>query len=320
MSPVSLLLAALAALGAGLINALAGGGTLLSFPVLTAVGVPALPANITNAVALCPGYFGATLAQRHDLRGQRDRLLVLLPASAIGGLAGGLLLLHSGERVFRSAVPFLILLASVLLALQDPLRRWLSARVGRAAPASALRAAVPIGVASIYGGYFGAGLSVIVLAVLGITLDDSLTRLNALKQAIALSGNVAAALLFLFSGRVVWQAALVMAVGALVGGAMGMTMGTLVPPNRIQIMFALILTPLLFTGAVQYPWPSLGHLRWFQIIALFNPMTYVSEGLRAALVPDVPHIAPWVCLLVLPTALLVLLAIGARGFVNRSID
>ena len=211
----------LAALAGGAVNALAGGGTLITFPMLTAVGVPAVAANVTNTVALCPGYFGATLAQRNDLRGQRGRLTLLIPASILGGIAGGILLLNTGERSFRALVPFLILLAAGLLTVKEPLRAWLSRRSNSDRGDSKNWAALPVGLAAIYGGYFGAGLSVIVLAVLGLTLEDSLTRLNALKQAIAFSVNIAAAVFFLFSGEVVWPAALVMAVGALIGGAIG---------------------------------------------------------------------------------------------------
>lgn len=112
----------------------------------------------------------------------------------------------------------------------------------------------------------------------------------------------------------------VMLLGALVGSAIGLTLGTLVPFNRINIMFALILTPLIFTGASQYPWPSLGRLRWFQVITAINPMTYVSEGMRAAMVPSVPHIAPAVCVAVLLLAFAVFATLGIRGFVRRAID
>ncbi len=222
-SGFDLLLVGLAAIAGGAVNALAGGGTLITFPMLTAVGVPAVAANVTNTVALCPGYLGATMAQWNDLRGQRQRLWLLVPAGIVGGIVGGILLLSTGERVFRALVPFLILLASGLLAAQDPLRAWVVRRTGQAGPSvdSERWAALPVGLAAIYGGYFGAGLSVIVLAVLGLALDDSLTRLNGLKQAIALSVNVAAAIFFLFSGQVVWLAALVMAGGALLGGVLG---------------------------------------------------------------------------------------------------
>jgi ABC-2 type transport system permease protein len=112
----------------------------------------------------------------------------------------------------------------------------------------------------------------------------------------------------------------VMILGSLVGAAMGLTMGTLVPPNRIQVWFALILTPLLFTGASQYPWARLEGLPWFQVLTLFNPLTYVSEGLRAAMVPAVPHIRPWISILALLVSLAAFMAIGIRGFLRRALS
>ena len=107
---------------------------------------------------------------------------------------------------------------------------------------------------------------------------------------------------------------------AVLGASLGLVLGTLVSPNRINIVFSLVFTPLLFTGCSQYPWPSLQRLRWFQVVTACNPMTYASEGLRAALVPGVPHIAPWISLTVLPATIVVLLAIGVRGFYRRAID
>jgi uncharacterized membrane protein YfcA len=193
-------------------------------------------ANVTNTVALGPGYLGAMLAQRADLLGQRRRLLFLLPAAALGGLTGGLLLLNTGERLFRELVPYLILLASLLLAIQEPVRRRLIARAerdGGRRPAE-WWAAAPVFLAAIYGGYFGAGISVIVLAVLGLTLDDSLTRLNALKHTVTLAANVAATVLFLFSGQVIWSAAVVMAISALIGGALGGRLAGRVRPATLR--------------------------------------------------------------------------------------
>jgi ABC-2 type transport system permease protein len=113
---------------------------------------------------------------------------------------------------------------------------------------------------------------------------------------------------------------LAMILGSLLGAGLGLVMGTAVTPNRINIVFSLVFTPLLFTGASQYPWPSLARLRWFQIVTAANPMTYVSESMRAALVPSVPHIHAWICVLVLSGALAVLMAIGTRGFYRRAID
>ena len=104
------------------------------------------------------------------------------------------------------------------------------------------------------------------------------------------------------------------------GAALGLVLGTLVVPQRINIVFSLVFTPLLFTGCSQYPWPSLDRLRWFQVVTALNPMTYVSEGMRAALVPSVPHIEPWICLVVLLASVGGLMAVGIRGFFRRAID
>ena len=242
LSILDYLIIALAAAAAGAVNAIAGGGTLISFPALTFVGVPAVAANITNTVALTPGYLSATFAQAKDLRGQRRRLWLLLPAAVLGGLAGGFLLVNTGEELFAALVPWLILLAAGLLAIQDPVRRWLVRRAGAGEHArlSEAWAVGPVFLAAIYGGYFGAGLSVIVLAVLGLVLDDSLTRLNALKQIIAFAVNVTAALFFVFSGQVWWAAALVMALGAIAGGAAGGRLASRIRPQTLRMTVVAI--------------------------------------------------------------------------------
>ena len=127
-------------------------------------------------------------------------------------------------------------------------------------------------------------------------------------------------------GSIPWRAGnlilfvVILILGALTGAGLGLVLGTFVQPNRINILFSLVFTPLLFTGCSQYPWPSLSRLRWFQVITALNPMTYVSEGLRGALVPRVPHIAPGVCIVVLMTAVAGLLAAGIHGFYKRAID
>jgi len=127
-------------------------------------------------------------------------------------------------------------------------------------------------------------------------------------------------------GSIPWRASgvpllvTVLVLGSLVGAALGLILGTAVPPNRINVMFALVLTPLLFTGASQYPWASLDRLRWFQVVTAFNPMTYASEGLRAALEPAVPHMRPLISVLVLAASLAVLMAVGIRLFLRRAID
>ena len=236
------MLAGAAAFAGGAVNALAGGGTLITFPVLIALGVPPVAANVTNTIALCPGYVGGMVAQAEDLEGQGARLRLFVPVALAGGVAGALLLLHTEEAAFRRLVPFLILLAAALLAVQERLRRLLAGRArAEAAPRGApLAAAAALFAASVYGGYFGAGSSVIVLAVLGLTVPGNLTRLNALKQAISLAANLSAAVIFCGSAQVLWRLAAVMAGAALLGGvAGGKVAGTIAPEALRRVVVAV---------------------------------------------------------------------------------
>jgi uncharacterized membrane protein YfcA len=252
-----------ATLVAGAINAMAGGGTLVSFPTLVALGVPALSANVTNTVALCPGYFSGAWAQREDLRGQRVRLRRLVAAAALGGLTGSALLEVTPEATFRAAVPWLLVLSCVLLAGQDRVRRIL---VSRAAPTAPSDRTGPDGAApgaprgpsdgplspwlliatflgAIYGGFFGAGLGIMLLAVLGLFLDDTMLRVNALKQALQLAINILAAVFFAVSGHVRWELVPVMAVAAVVGGTIGGRFVRIVNPTwlrRAVVVFGLV--------------------------------------------------------------------------------
>lgn len=141
---------------------------------------------------------------------------------------------------------------------------------------------------------------------------------------------VAATVIFpvgaLVLGSAPWRAAalplliVVLVLGSWVGAGIGLTMGTLVPPARISVMFALVFTPLIFTGSTQYPWPSLDELPWFQFVTALNPLTYCSEGVRAVLVPDVPHIPPWICIVVLIAAAAIFTTTGIKGFLRRAIS
>lgn len=222
-------------MAAGLVNALAGGGSLISFPALLAAGLPAVVANVTNTIALLPGYAGASLSQWADLQPQRSRLWRLLPAALAGGLLGAQLLLHTSDQLFRLLVPWLILTGSGLLAVQDPLRRWLPPTgAGGAGHDMRWWTAPALLLASIYGGYFGAGLSVIALAVLALGLDDSFTRLSGLKQALAFAVNLSAACVFLGSGRVSWAAAGLMAAGSILGGLVGGRIASCVHPVLLR--------------------------------------------------------------------------------------
>lgn len=152
----------------------------------------------------------------------------------LGGIAGGVLLLNTGEQLFRTIVPYLIFFAAGLMAIQERLRALLMRRAGPVGPGGRNWAAGPIGIAAVYGGYFGAGLSVITLAVLGLTIDENLTRLNAMKQALAFVINVSSAVYFLFSGQVVWTAMLVMTAGSVLGGFAGGRIAGRISPQALR--------------------------------------------------------------------------------------
>ncbi len=225
-------LAAGAALLAGMANAIAGGGSLITFPALVAGGMSAVTASVTNTVAMCPGYVGAVFSQRRDLVGQGKRALLVLPVSAVGGVLGAVLLLHTGEAAFARIVPYLILFAALLLAVQGHLRGWMLA-LAKGGHSEAWVAG-PVGLTAIYGGYFGAGMGVMLLAALGVIVGDSLTRLNALKQAISFAINIAAAVVFLFSDHIDWPIAGAMFAASLVGGAVGGTIASRIPPAVLR--------------------------------------------------------------------------------------
>jgi hypothetical protein len=231
-----------AAVGAGVVNAVAGGGTLISFPVLTAIGVPAIRANATNTVSLCPGYIGGTYAQRRDLTGLQRTLRPQLIAAVLGGLTGSVLLIVSSEAVFRNIVPFLILGACALLALQDRLRSWLLSST-RSDGSHAILEVSAVTIASVYGGYFGAGLGIMLMAVLGLFSDLPFNRLNAVKQMLSFLVNVSAALFLVFSGKVEWTIVAVMAPASLIGGHLGGRVASSLPPKKMRfgvIVFGVV--------------------------------------------------------------------------------
>ena len=215
--PEFLLLAG-AGLLAGGVNAVAGGGSLISFPALLAVGYPSVTANVTNNVALLPGYVGGTVAYRSELAGQGRRARRLGATSAAGGLAGALLLDVSPPGVFEAIVPFLILLSCALLVAQPAASRAVERRGHQGRPA-----AVHAGVlfSAVYGGYFGAGVGIMLLAALGAFLPDDMQRLNALKGLLSLVISAVAVAYFALFGPVAWAAAAVMAVTSLAGGQGG---------------------------------------------------------------------------------------------------
>ena len=238
MTAGALAAAALAAVGAGAVNALAGGGTLISFPVLTALGVPPVSANATNTVALCPGYVGGTLALRAEIDALHEPLRRRLVVAAVGGFGGALALLLTSNATFRAIVPYLILLSCLLLAVQDPMRRW----VTRHRPTGELATAELAGIflAALYGGYFGAGLGIMLIAVLGLFTAVPINQVNALKQPVAAAINLAAATFLVFSGKVEWGYAAVMAPASLVGGAFGGRLSAVIDGAKLRLVVIVI--------------------------------------------------------------------------------
>jgi uncharacterized membrane protein YfcA len=234
LTPADALLVLGAGLAGGATNALAGGGTLITFPALLAAGLPAVQANTTSSVGLVAGYAGGSVAYRRELQGQRDRAQPLVLAGVLGGLVGAVLLLLTPGEGFEAVVPWLVLLACFLLAVQPRLARQLAAR-GLAGAHPGWEAALAIGLGAVYGSYFGAGLGVIMLAVLGLLVADDLQRLNALKGVLSLVINLVGALVFVVTGNVDWLAALLLAAGAAVGAALGVRLARRLPAAWVRV-------------------------------------------------------------------------------------
>ncbi len=243
-------LLALAAFAAGAINAVAGGGSLVSFPALVAAGYPTKTANVTNTVALWPGYVGGSIGYAAQLSDQRRRIAVLSIPSILGAIVGSAILLATSDASFDRIVPFLILFAAGLMAGQPRLSAWVTRHrphgaEGRTPPE--LLAAVFV--LAIYGAYFGAGLGIITLAVLGILLPDDLHRSNALKGLLSAIINAAAVVYFAIWGPVEWLPAAVMAVTALAGGYLGVGVARRIPVPRLRagvIAYAIVVAIVLF--------------------------------------------------------------------------
>jgi uncharacterized protein len=251
VTPLEGLLLALAGLAAGFANAVAGGGSLISFPTLLATGYPAVTANVTNTVALWPGYLSGVAAYRDDLRDQRDRVVALAATGAIGGAVGTVLLLVAPPDVFEAIVPWLVLVAVALLAVQPRVAAVVRRRAADRdrAPHASVRLHLATFGAATYGGYFGGGLGVILLAVLGIFLPDDLTRLNGLKNALSFVVNTVALVGFALFGPVAWGAVAVVGPASLVGGAAGSRVARRVSSvalRRVVVVWGTVVAVRLF--------------------------------------------------------------------------
>ena len=222
---------AAACLLAGAVNALAGGGTLLSYPTMVAVGLEPVTANVSNTLALWPGYLSGAATLRHRVAEAGARLPAFAVAAGLGAVLGTILLLAGDPDTFEAVVPFLVILAALLLAVPD---RWLdrlrASRLGGGTPA----ALAGVGLAGVYGAYFGGGLGVIVLAVLNAFIPGDLRGLNALKAVLSLLVNTVALVAFVSFGPVAWWAVAAGAPAALVGGILGARFADRVPLDALR--------------------------------------------------------------------------------------
>ena len=236
--------AALAILGVGLaagtLNTIVGSGSLITFPTLLALGYPPVVANVSNTVGLVTGSISGAIGYRRELEGQRGRLRTLGVASLAGGLTGGLLLLALPASVFRSVVPVLILIACALVAFQPRLARRVASGDGTPRLHGGPLLFVAVFATGVYGGYFGAAQGVMLIALLGIFLDDSLQRLNAAKNVLAALVNGIAALLFMLFADVDWAVAGLLAAGAIVGGQVGASVGRRIPTQWLRTVIVIV--------------------------------------------------------------------------------
>ena len=229
----------IAGTAAGALNTIVGSGTLITFPTLLAVGYPPVLANVSNTVGLVPGSLSGALGYRHELAGQRRRLTRLGLGSAAGGLTGGLLLLGLPASAFTAVVPVLIGVGCILVVAQP----WVSDRVSRQRDApdhGSTLVWVLVFAVGVYGGYFGAAQGVLLIAILGLGLDETMQRVNAAKNVLALIVNAVAAVLFIAFSDVSWLAAGIIAFGSAVGGQLGAPIGRRLPAPVFRATVALI--------------------------------------------------------------------------------
>jgi uncharacterized protein len=233
----------LAGVWAGTINTVVGSGTLVSFPILVAVGLPPVTANVSNTIGLVPGSVTGAWGYREELRGQGSRLRWLVPATTLGGVLGAVLLLSLPSGAFEAIVPALIGIGVVLVVLGPRIQRAVAAH-------HESRGGIPergawwvwpgvLGT-GVYGGYFGAAQGVLLMAVFGIGIDDHVQRHNALKNVLAALVNAVAAVVFVVVADVDWRAVVLLAVGAIAGGVIGASVGRRLSPTLLRVVIVVV--------------------------------------------------------------------------------
>jgi uncharacterized protein len=240
VTPLHALAIFVAGIAAGTINTVVGSGTLITFPALLAFGYPPVTANVSNTIGLVPGSVSGAVGYRRELTGQRRRIVPLGIASTLGGIAGAVALLSLPSAAFKAIVPVFIAIALVLIVIQPRLARLLGSRRRRAHQTAGPAATAGVFLSGAYGGYFGAAQGILLLAILGLAIDDDLQRINALKVILAGLVNLVAGAIFALVAHVAWAAAGLIAGGSLLGGIIGARHGRRLPPAALRVVIVIV--------------------------------------------------------------------------------
>jgi len=225
---------------AGTINTVVGSGTLFTFPVLLGFGYAPVVANVSNTIGLVPGSAAGAVGYRRELAGQRRRTIPLAVASMLGAVAGAVLLLSLPASAFKTIVPAFIAIALVLIIAQPRLSGVLAAHHHGARDRAGPLGVLGVFASGVYGGYFGAAQGILLLAILGLAVDEDLQRINALKVVLAGLVNLVAGIVFVFAAHVAWLPALLIAIGSLIGGILGATWGRRLPPSALRAVIVIV--------------------------------------------------------------------------------
>lgn len=229
-----------AGIAAGTINVVVGSGTLITFPVLLAFGYPPVTANVSNTVGLVPGSVAGAIGYRRELSGQCRRAIPLAVCSTLGGVLGAVALLLLPASAFKRIVPVFIGIALILILLQPYLSRLLATRRRGAHQTAGPETSIGVFATGVYGGYFGAAQGIMLLAIMGLTIDDTLQRVNALKVVLTGLVNLVAGIIFVFAAHMAWGAAGLIAGGSILGGMLGARHGRRLPPTALRVVIVAV--------------------------------------------------------------------------------
>lgn len=255
MAATDVLLLLAAGLAGGAVNAIAGGGSLLTFPALLATGLPPVAANVTNSVSVCPGYLASVVGSAPDLVGQRRRALSLLPTTVVGTVVGCVVLLVTPPRAFELVVPFLVLGAVAMLAASERLRTVLGSPDRQGQRRHTVTVHLITGASAVYGGYFGAALGVMLVAALAVVLDESMQRVGALKNALSATVGVVTAVVFGLFGPIGWVSVAILAPATLAGGYLGAVVARRMSATVLRAAIVVFGTGVGIVLLVRAPWP-----------------------------------------------------------------